>query len=225
MTYAYSVDGDGNGTPWWTWLIIAAVIVLAIVGYYLEHKRRERLLAFVVERGLTYARRDDRWAQIDLGHPHGQGRAHKAKNVMTGQHNGRQIAIFEHEWVTGSGDDRKTHSIRVTAMALPKSFPKVEVRPEGRFGKVVRALGARDIELESGEFNDRYWVNGDRRMAYDVLNPRFMQWMLANEVSGFAINGPYVAYKVGDDIDLDHLDGEVAYLDEIVRRLPRYMTG
>lgn len=213
-----------SGPPWWFWLAAVAIPLIAVARYIFDLKRGQAIEAFAAQRGLAYAARDNQWARLDLGFPHGEGRSHKAKNVLTGEHNGRQIAIFEHEWVTGSGDNRTTHTIRVTAMKLPRSFPTLEVTREGVLTRAARRFGVTDIELESEQFNEEYRVRGDRRLAYDILNPRFMEWMLAAGASGFTISGSHVAYKVKDDIDLDHIDHEVAYLDEIVRRLPRYVT-
>jgi hypothetical protein len=207
-------------------VVVAAVMVLAIgFGFYYEHQRKKKLQAFAAARRLTYAARDDSWVRLDTGYPHGQGRAHRAKHVMTGQHRGRPIVIFEHEWKTGSGKDTQTHQVRKTLMGLPKSFPKLELRPEGIFGRAARRMGMKDIELESDDFNQRYKVSGDRRFAYDVLHPRFMQWMLGTSAPGFTINGQYVALYGQGKIDTSKVDQEVAYLDAIVEHLPGYVVG
>lgn len=72
---------------------------------------------------------------------------------------------------------------------------------------------------------DGYRVAGDRRLAYDVLNPRFMEWMLQSQHDGFTISGDHVVYAVSGYIKLEHLDREIAYLDEIIERLPRYVIN
>lgn len=207
------------------WVLGGFVVVAAIIGFWWEHHRKKKLQAFAASRGLTYAARDDRWVRIDTGYPYGQGRSPKAKHVMTGQHRGRPIVIFEHEWTTGSGKDTQTHHARKTLMGLPKSFPKLELRPEGIVGRMARRMGMKDIELESDAFNEAYKVSGDRRFAYDVLHPRFMEWMLHTSAPGFTINGQYIALYGQGRIDLERLDHEVGYLDAIVEQLPGYVVG
>ena len=211
--------------PWWPWLLFALVVAAVFVGRYLERRRHERIQMFAAQRSLTYAARDDRWVRINLGHPHGEGRSHKGKHVMTGVHEGRPIAIFEHEWVTSSGKESATHTAHVTLMELPRSFPMLDVRPEGMFGRTARRLGFRDIELESEHFNQQFRVVGDRRLAYDVLNPRFMEWLMQLAAPGFTMHQNYVGFTANGKVDLNEVDAYIAYLDQIVDRLPSYVIG
>lgn len=222
-----SLLAAGEGTSGiWTVVFVFVVVAGLALGFYAEAQRKKKLQAFAASRQLTYVARDDRWVRIDTGYPHGQGgRSHRAKHVMTGQHRGRPIVIFEHEWKTGSGKETQTHQVRKTLMGLPKQFPKLELGPEGIFGRAARRMGMKDIELESDAFNQQYQVAGDRRFAYDVLHPRFMQWMLDTEAPGFTINGPYVALYGRGKIDTRMLDQEVRYLDSIVDQLPGYVVG
>lgn len=209
----------------WTVLFPIIFVLVAAGAFYYEHHRKQKIQAFAASRQLTYAARDDRWAHLDTGYPHGQGRSHRAKHVMTGRHRGRPIVIFEHEWKTGSGKDTQTHQVRKTLMGLPKGLPRLELRPEGILGRAARRMGMRDIELESDDFNRQYKVSGDRRFAYDVLHPRFMEWMLGRQAPGFTIHGHYIALYGQGKIDLEKVDHEVAYLDEIIDQLPRYVVG
>lgn len=205
-------------------LMIGLVLIVVVLGIAYEQHRKKKFQAFAASRGLTYASRDDSWVRLDTGRPYGEGRAHKAKHVMTGQHRGRPVVVYEHQWTTGSGKDSQTHSVRKTLMGLPRSFPRLDVRKEGFFGRTARRMGMKDIELESDDFNREFRVMGDRRLAYDVLHPRLMEWMLHTDSPGFVINGPYIAYTTGSRIDLNQVDGEIAYLDTIIDRLPRYVV-
>lgn len=214
-----------TGIPGWTWLWFVGFGLLFIIGIVVEKRRHERIQKFAAARSLTYVKRDDRWVGLDLGYPHGHGRAHKGRHAMTGVHEGRPIAIFEHEWVTGSGKERRTHTARVTVTELPRSFPRLDVGKEGIFGRAARRMGAKDIELESDAFNREYRIKGERRFAYDVLHPRFMEWMLHVDAPGFVINGRYVGYTVGGKIDLEQIDNDVAYLDAVIDRLPKFVIG
>ena len=226
MVFA-KVHGPSGGVtpPWWVWFTVPLVIVTVAAVFYLDYRRRERIKAFAASQGMQYAATDNKWAKLDLGWPSGEGHSHKAKNVLTGTHNGRPIVVFDHKWATGSGKERQTHTARVTAVRIPRTLSKVFVRQEGMFGRAARRLGIKDIELESDQFNERYHVAGDRRLAYDVLSPRFMEWMLQNQHEGFAISGDYVVYAVYGHIELEHIDREIAYLDAIIERLPRYVIS
>ncbi|GAB3293045.1 hypothetical protein EK0264_11975 [Epidermidibacterium keratini] len=207
-----------------TGLIIVAAIVIIIGSFIWERKRAEKMQAFAASRGLSYAKQDQRWVGIDLGWPYGNGRSHKAKHVMTGEHNGRPLVVFEHYWVTGSGDDRETHHAMVTALQLPRVLPELTVTREGMMGSLARRMGIKDIELESDDFNRAYKIKSpNRKFAYDVLHPRFMEWMLSVNADGFTINSGYLVYATGGRLEIEQVDGKIAYLDTVAERIPSFV--
>ena len=207
-----------------TVLVIIGAVLLIVGAYIYERKRGEKMQAFAAARGLSYTKQDQRWVGIDLGWPYDAGRSHQAKHVMTGTHNGRPLVVFEHKWVTGSGDDRKTHYAMVTALQLPRQLPQLTVTHEGVFGTLARAMGIKDIELESDAFNRAYKVkSGDRKFACDVLHPRFMQWLLDTDASGFTISSGYLVYATGDRLQIGQVDSRIAYLDAVAEHIPAFV--
>ena len=48
---------------------------------------------------------------------------------------------------------------------------------------------------------------------------------MQNQHEGSAISGDYVVYAVYGHIELEHIDREIAYLDAIIERLPRYVIS
>lgn len=215
----------GDSSSSWQAIVLIAFAGLIAAGMWWDYQHKQKVQRFAASRRLTYVGRDDRWVRIDTGYPYSQGRAHRTRHVMSGSHRGRPIVIYEHEWKTGSGKNTRTHRARKTLMGLPKEFPKLELSHEGFFGRVARRMGMKDIELESGAFNERYRVAGDRRFAYDVLHPRFMQWMLGADAPGFTIHGRYIALCRDGRIDIDQIDRDIGYLDAIVEQLPGYVVG
>lgn len=209
---------------WVPLLVFAGIVLVAIVGIFIERQRTERLQTFARSRGLAYEKRNDSWARVDLGWPSGFGKSHRAKHVMTGEHNGRPLVVFEHIWVTGSGDNRQTHYAMVCALQLRRSFPKLTVGREGVFSSIARKIGVKDIELESDDFNREYKVKcDDRKFAYDVLHPRFMQWMLSTQADMFTISGQYLARASSMRLKEEYVDQQIAYLDAIVDRIPSFV--
>lgn len=207
-----------------TVLVIVGAVLLIVGGYIYERKRAEKLQAFAAARGLSYTKQDQRWVGVDLGWPYDAGRSHRANHVMTGTHNGRPLVVFEHKWVTGSGDDRKTHYAMVTALQLPRTLPQLTVTREGVFGSLARAIGIKDIELESDAFNREYKVKSEnRRFAYDVLHPRFMQWLLDTDAGGFTISSGYLVVATGGRLQMEQVDSRIAYLDAIAEHVPAFV--
>lgn len=217
-------DSAGIGGAIWS---IAAFVVIALVfiaGLIAQKKRAERLMRFAQSRGLTYEKRNDAWAHMDWGYPFGAGRAQKARHVMTGHLKDRPVISFEHEYTTGSGDDRRVVHTMVTAIQIRRAFPKLEVGLEGITGRFARRLGFKDIELESEAFNRKYKIECDnRKFAYDVLHPRFMEWLMSIDSSGFTIAGPYVVTHRPGRLKEQEIDANFAYITAVIEHMPGFV--
>jgi hypothetical protein len=59
-------------------------------------------------------------------------------------------------------------------------MPSLSIRAEGIFDKLAGVLGFSDINFESAEFSRRFHVKCEiERFAYDVIDPRMMEFLLA----------------------------------------------
>ncbi|MBK5306331.1 MAG: hypothetical protein JJD92_06550 [Frankiaceae bacterium] len=164
---------------------IALVIVVAVLGYRAEQKRRAMLAAFALSNGWTYVAYDESWCDRFTGSPFGEGDNRKAGNVLQGRHGDYDMVAFEYSYQTHSTDSKgrrstTTHRYAVCAVSLPAPLPGLELAPESMFSRLAGHLGFSDVELESEDFNRRYRVTaGDPKFAYDVLHPRTMQALLS----------------------------------------------
>ena len=119
----------------------------------------------------------------------------RASNVLSGKYRDRDMVAFDYTYKTRSADGNggtgtQTHRYVVCALALPTWLPYLEVGPENVLEKLGNALGFRDIELESEEFNRRFRVNAnDPKFAYDVLPARTLQHLLALPAHHWRIEG------------------------------------
>lgn len=207
-----------------TILVVAVMSLVAVGGYLAQKKRAEHLMRFAQAKGLTYEKRNDAWANMEWGYPFGAGRAQKARHVMTGHLDGRPVVTFAHEYTTGSGDDRRTVYTMVTAIQISRAFPKLKVGLEGVTGRFARKVGFKDIELESEAFNRKYKIEcNNRKFAYDVLHPRFMEWMIAINSSGFTIAGPYVVIHRAGRLKEQEIDANFAYISTVIEHMPGFV--
>lgn len=163
---------------------IALMIVLGVLAYQKDKKRRAALQAFALSNGWTYTAGDNRWCDRFTGSPFGTGDNRAVRNVLQGQHSGAPMVAFDYSYETHSTDSKgnrttTTHRYAVCALQLPAPLPLLELSPESVLTRIAGALGVQDIELESEDFNRRYRVKArDPKFAYDVLNPRTMQALL-----------------------------------------------
>ena len=131
---------------------------------------------------------DERYTQFEI---FGFGSDRYAYNTMSGELElgGRSTSIvmgdFHYETESGTGKKRSTHTHRISYVILRLPWdriPELIVRPENIFDRLVGFLGFDDIDFESAEFSKRFMVKSkDRKFAYDLIDPRMMEYMLASD--------------------------------------------
>ncbi len=181
--------------PILVWLLaIAASLSGLYFAYRRDARRRQALESFAAAKGWAYTARDDSWAQRFTGTPFGQGDHRQARNILSGTVDGHAMVAFDYSFQTHSSDGESsnttTHRYAVCVLALPGYLPHLELSPENLMTRVGNTILGHDIELESEDFNRRYRVRADNpKFAYDVLNPRTMQALLAKPVLNLRVAG------------------------------------
>lgn len=126
------------------------------------------------------------------------GHHHGTERIIRSPNDGLALEAFVHRWQTthtqtytdsdGKSRTRRViqhHDETVTAVQLPFSFPQLSIGGWG--GERVR------FELE--EFNDRFAVRaGNPKLAYDVIHPRMMEFLMAARFPDFEIEGHWVRF-------------------------------
>ena len=178
-------------------LAVAALCLVAWAVHQWEVKHRQALTALAAERGWTLAERDDGVLEGFSGTPFGRGQRRRATHVLRGTHQGRPMVAFDYRFQTtthnGKTRQTQTHRFAVCALALPAAVPGLELTAENVLTRLGGALGLPDLELESEAFNRRYRVHAaDARFAYDVLNPRTLEALLARPTTNVRMSGDAV---------------------------------
>ncbi|HEX3811927.1 MAG TPA: DUF3137 domain-containing protein [Mycobacteriales bacterium] len=212
-------------------IIIAILVVagVAYLGYLNNKKRREAFQRWAASRGWTYTEEDNSLTDRFEGNPFGKGDHRRAKNVVTGRHENRPVVAFDYSYQTHSTDSEghrttTTHRFNVVSIGLPVSLPNLEVGREGLFNKMGRALGFHDIEFENGEFNKKFNIScDDRKLAYDVLHPRMMQWLLDNPGPAWRVERSDLLCWDSGRVSPEVIDRQVAYLATIADQVPRFV--
>ena len=213
-------------------IVLVAVAAVALVptmgAWYLwslyERRRVAALARYAESRGWGFEAADKAWTGIAEGEPFGEGWGWKARYVMRGSYAGLPSVVFAYRWVTRSGNSRVTHRAGVYAVALPVDLPWVHIRSERFSDTAAHLFGGQDIELESEEFNLAFRVRGgDERFAYDLLNPRTMEALLAARALIVQIWGRYLIATLDGGLDLEWVDYSLNLLAGMVARLPDFV--
>src|SRR5512136_2785757 len=167
-------------------LAIAAAIGFAIWNSRMKDKRRQELAGWAQANGLKFLPEKDHsvWLRYQLFKCLQRGENHYAYNIMLGTSGERVMSGFDYHYETHSSDSkgqRQTHHHYFSALVVDAGFPlkPLYIRPEGLFDKVTEFVGLDDIDFESAEFSQKFFVKApDRRWAYDVLHQKTMELML-----------------------------------------------
>jgi hypothetical protein len=207
---------------------VAVAVAVAVLFYLAEKKRLEAIVRWAAANGWTYTEEDDRWVDAWRGAPFGEGHSREAANVMEREVGGRRAVVFDYSYKVTTSDGKTTttttYEFSIYAQQLPAALPDVAIEPEGLWDKAVKLFGAQDVELESMEFNDRYRVKADDpKVAYDVLNARTMDALLAVGGLDIRIQGSWIVGVDKGDLDSLRIPGRIDLLSGIVDRVPSFV--
>ncbi|MGN6252735.1 MAG: DUF3137 domain-containing protein [Marmoricola sp.] len=213
---------------------LALVVLVGVLGYLQQKRRREAFAALAAARGWTYTRRDDAWVGRFGGRPFGAGHGRRAENVLSGDHDGRPFAAFDYSYRTTetttdaqghASTHERTHRFSVTAVQVGGDVPGLHVAPEGFLSRAVGRLTNSDIEIESEDFNRAFRVTcSDRKFASDVLHPRLVETLLAGHRDlDWRFDGGWLLTVDGGAHAVDAVEPRLQALDLILDSLPRFV--
>ena len=177
-------------------VVIAFFVIFGVYTWRRNAALRAGMANLSRANGWSFTPRQDGVAAAWQQDPFGEGHGRQCRNVVQGASGGWPFVALDYQYTTGSGKDTQTHPYAVTAVQLAAPMPTLSVTPENI---VSRHLG-HDIQFESEDFNRRFRVKADvPKFAYDVLNARTMEMLLARPPLSFHFEGPWlVCYVHGD---------------------------
>jgi hypothetical protein len=184
----------------------AAIIVIyasrLILGFCAVRRRKRDLLAWAETNHLSFS--GEPYYGLDDDHPtfrHLQGGAGSfADNLLEGKWRGRAFQAFDFHCIKAVEVDenhdmadrfaaillsaviRRGLGRNFSAIILESDVPlkPLSIRAEGASDRLADFLGFDEIKFESAEFSREFHVkSADRKWAYDVLNPRAMEFLLS----------------------------------------------
>jgi hypothetical protein len=112
----------------------------------------------------------------------------------------------------------------MVALLLSGYFPKLHIAPEGFLSRIVGLLDGEDIRFESAEFTRAFRVRcRDKRFAYDVCNPRVIDYLLENRDMNLQIQNCALALVSDAQWPAKQVEANLERLGEIRSRLPEYL--
>lgn len=178
----------GAVDEWVFWVVgLVAAAGMAAYRYIRRQRRRREVRAFATKAGLRYSHGDP-FGTVGLGFRlfrEGDGRG--VENVCWGTTGGLEVRLFDYWYYEESRDrqGQKHRNYRYFSCALiriPGIYgPRLTIEPEGVFSRLADAVGLRDLQFESEDFNRRFQVKvaGEERFAYAVVDAGMIEWLLS----------------------------------------------
>ena len=156
-----------------TVLIITAVFLLVgflcFIFWRMGKKRTEQFALISAELKLNFFPKGSTslFERLKPFHLFSQGWSRKIKNLMEGEANKVELAIFDYQYTTGGGEHSHTYRQSILFFRSPKLYlPDFSLRPENVFHKIGGAFGYKDIDFETHPiFSKSYLLRGDNEAA------------------------------------------------------------
>jgi hypothetical protein len=210
-------------------VIILFFLVAAVVGifaYIWDKKRREALAALAARLNLRYYKNDPFGIPTKYGDARlcSQGHSKRASNVIAGPMADGEVCYFDYRYTVGSGKNSTTYNKSACAFRSAFLFKRLLVRPENLFDKAAGLIGFEDIDLDSAEFNKKFYVScEDKKFAYDVLNQRAMEFLLARPGITMEMGWNYVLFNYGTRLSPEEVEGLISTAAAFCGFLPEFL--
>jgi hypothetical protein len=216
-------------------LLMAAMIAFGIYagikGYQQAKLRRAAIGATVAAHHLGHLDEDPARTRYFTGPPFGVGSSRRARDIVWGTLGGRPFETFAYSYETESAEvngvsHRTTHHFQVTWVPLPAALPTMRLTADSALMRGFVKLGARDLDVESHEFNQLWKVAcDDERIGHAILTPRMIERFLQPDLGGrtFSFEGSALVSVSPQVSDLGDLQLVVGALHSIVDLIPPFL--
>ena len=146
----------------------SVALAACILAFYLENRRKEAIKVSAQSLGFRYFEGDvgDFTADLQSIPLRQRGRSNAITLALVGRYQGRETALFELSYVTGSGKRRTTHRYLCGAVKIGRKLPRFKLRPEGWLDAIGEKLGFEDIDISSDpEFSKQFHISGQEAAA------------------------------------------------------------
>ena len=211
--------------------IVAFGIYAAIKAYQGAKRRGIAIDAIVAASHLGHLDEDPKRTTYFSSPPFGIGDSRRARDIVWGTLGGRPFETFAYSYETHTTDSQGRqsttfHAFQITWVPLPGPVQTVRLTSDNALMRGLAHLGAKDLEVESHEFNQQWKVwFADERAAHAIFTPRMIERFLQPDVGGraFTFEGSALVGISPQVSDLGDLPMVVAALNSIVDLVPAFL--
>ena len=161
-----------------------------------------------------------------------KGEGHFASNVIEGILGTNKVCAFDYHYemakVDEDGNRKVTGHYYFSAVVVETDFKlkPLFIRKERFTDKIAESAGLNDIDFESTEFNNQFYVKApDRKWAYDVVNQATMELLMNHCQFNIECNDKYIIAYRDELFELGHFEEALQLLTGIIDNLPKTLFG
>src|SRR3954469_18281318 len=167
------------------WCLLCGVLVAACVAAAVRRRsgsaRKRALVQLCADAGIVYSVVDPSDTTLLPFRVFASQSAHGVENVVSDEHDGRGIRVFD-LWVQTRPDEARrtmTWTMTCAVVPLPFSVRRIDVVPSGQIDPSAESVAAEIVHLELDTFEQRFEVRAtDPRAAVALLDQRMMATLL-----------------------------------------------
>ena len=204
-------------------LVLAPIILVVMIAYRSEKKRREELKKSAGRMGFSFSPDSDNSLLSSLSalKLFSKGYGRKAYNIIKGEMDRIHWTVFDYRYTVGGGRSSTTYSQTVACAQVDSDLPKFSLGAESFFHKLGDVLGYKDIDFKSSPvFSDRYLLKGpDEASVRKLFTPEILSFF-ANRgdiVNVEAAGNRIIIYRNNKKINPDGLRSFISEASKIAR--------
>lgn len=210
---------------------VALMVFAAVRGYRAAQRRREAIAAMVAANGWRYVAEDATRAELFASPPFSTGDHRRARDIIWGIVGDRPFETFAYSYETHTTDSKghrstTTHHFQVTWVPLPGPVPTMRFTTDSALLRAATMLGARDLKVESHEFNQRWkvWCE-DESAGHAVMTPRMIERFLEPDLDArsVVVEGRCLMSYTQGQSELAEIPATVATLYDIAGLIPAFV--
>ncbi len=131
--------------------------------------------------------------------------------------------LFEYRYTISTGKSSTTYRFTVALVSATVAFPEMTLEPENVGFTIGKFLGMRELQVESEEFNQRYFVKtSDEKMSLDLLHPVAIECLLRQPNYEWSFSGPFAMIHVMGQLEPSQIVSMKGCIDEFLSQIPTY---
>ncbi len=248
VTWLSAATADTEDTVDITWVIPVVIFLVTVTGMVflartLSKAKTERedaalprsmqIEALAQARGWGFDEEDPARAKYFSAYPFISNTPERACDAVWGSIDGRPFETFllslsENTYLSGSLGKTRTMSsdFQVTWVPLPGPLPRIKLTLNDSVSQRLAALGEREVDVESYEFNEIWSVySHDARIAHAILQPRMIERLLESDANcrEFTFEGAALMTSVPFATALADVEALVRMLYGVADLVPRFL--